>query len=86
MMWFCQTSVNRALVLQANTTLGDALYKADWSVRHMTMESNVCVSCVGLTDNILHSVLKKGCRQLQSLDLCGSPHLLTDYALDLIGT
>jgi len=40
---------------------------------------------VGLTNDILHSVLKKGCGELQCLDLCGSPQLLTDYAVDLIG-
>lgn len=39
----------------------------------------------GLTDEILHSILKRGCRELRSLDLSASPHLLTDYALDLIG-
>lgn len=40
---------------------------------------------VGLTNDILHSVLKRGCGELQCLDLCGSPQLLTDYAVDLIG-
>ena len=40
---------------------------------------------VGLTNDILHSVLKRGCGELQCLDLCGSPQLLTDYAVELIG-
>ncbi len=43
------------------------------------------VSTLGLSDDILHSVLKRGCHGLRELDLSASPRRLSDYALDLIG-
>ena len=43
--YFCNVSTSKSL-LQANTTLRGILYKTAQSVRYMTIESNVCVSCV----------------------------------------
>ena len=40
---------------------------------------------VDLTDEILHSILKRGCHELRSLDLSASPNRLTNYSLELIG-
>ena len=40
--------------------------------------------CTALTDSILNSVLSRGCRELQSLDVSSSPCQLSDYALHLI--
>ncbi|XP_077867098.1 putative RNA-binding protein EEED8.10 [Saccoglossus kowalevskii] len=38
-----------------------------------------------LTDTILKSILWRGCQELKSLDLSASPHLLTDWGIDVIG-
>lgn len=43
--YFCNVSTSKGL-LQANTTLRGILYKTDQSVRYITIESNVYVSCV----------------------------------------
>jgi len=40
----------------------------------------------GLTDKIFISILKRGCNNLQRLDLSGSPYLLTPYSLKHIGS
>ncbi len=45
---------------------------------------SLCV-CVGLSDDILHSVLKRGCHGLRELSLSASPRKLSDFALDVIG-
>ncbi|XP_072044268.1 putative RNA-binding protein EEED8.10 [Amphiura filiformis] len=42
-------------------------------------------SPVGLTDEIFRSILLRGCRNLRSLDLSSSPHLLTYRSIELIG-
>lgn len=39
----------------------------------------------GLTDEILWSVLRRGCQNLKSLDLSLSPHFLTEFAILCIG-
>ena len=42
--------------------------------------------CPGLTDKILHSLLRRGCGGLKSLDISASSHLLSDYSISVIGT
>lgn len=39
----------------------------------------------GLTDEILWSILRRGCQNLKSLDLSLSPHFLTEFAILCIG-
>ena len=39
----------------------------------------------GLSDEILHSVLRRSCKNLTSLDLSSCPQFLTDFGIDLIG-
>ena len=43
------------------------------------------VGSTALTDNILGSILSRGCCELRSLDVSASPSQLTDYSLHLIG-
>ena len=46
----------------------------------------VCVCYnAGLTDDILHSVLRRGGRSLTSLDLSHYPRCITDFGINLIG-
>lgn len=40
---------------------------------------------LGLTDEILWSILRRGCHNLKSLDLSLSPHFLTDFSVLCIG-
>lgn len=40
---------------------------------------------VDLSDEILASILSRGCQELRSLDVSASPTRLTDYSLHLIG-
>lgn len=39
----------------------------------------------GLTDEVLWSILRRGCQNLTSLDLSLSPHFLTEFAVLCIG-
>ena len=40
---------------------------------------------LGLTDEVLWSILRRGCHNLKSLDLSLSPHFLTDFSILCIG-
>jgi hypothetical protein len=57
-------------------------------VHHITFKNIFCSfqgKYGGLSDDILHSVLKRGCKNLTSLDLSSSPQFLTEFGIDLIG-
>ena len=48
--------------------------------------NNCCwVFFSGLTDEVLWSILRRGCQNLTSLDLSLSPHFLTEFAVLCIG-
>lgn len=53
------------------------------SVLCLLITAVLCFS--GLTDEVLWSILRRGCQNLTSLDLSQSPHFLTEFAVLCIG-
>mgnify|MGYP006891496769 CR=1 FL=1 len=66
-----------------------------WCTFYNFKASNSSVLCLilitavfcfsGLTDEVLWSILRRGCQNLTSLDLSQSPHFLTEFAVLCIG-
>lgn len=57
-----------------------------WGNKKCCVTNNKNDMYIGLTDDILHSILRRGCRELKFLDLSASPTLLTNFSVELIGT
>ena len=60
--------------------------------QHVVFNSSVLCSLIagalcfsGLTDEVLWSILRRGCQNITSLDLSQSPHFLTEFAVLCIG-